>query len=636
MSATINIQDKQKQLAAENPFYGNQSLLSLAHSLGKGFASKSTLHVTLSNAWKLCKSKEEKELFFILLFNSGDIDRQHNIFRKAGLKNVDKGGHAHRQQFLWALQWLYKELPAQYYNFLPLIPEYTNWENIMYYQLRTDRKKGTILFTDNISTTKDFVEKTTDYLASVIQDPNTSPAEHSLIAKFLRKPRFSSRKRNPQSKKGGRRKLKPETIAKELFEFNLLSALSTKLGWEVKTYPTNTRFVGYEHYKAKHNRSSESYLFSSKEILNYDEDQFARWLEQLPSGARYNVQKRLLDKDRKSKGKWIGKYGDLAQFFINWEDSKTKASEEARKLEAKEVLTEEESAKLKTLQKQSKVNTGATTFIDLFKQILTGNDPTSINLAADNLLRQLKVEIPMLVVVDNSGSMNNKTLGNITSRISVAALAATIALLKNPSPDGKDILVKFNSLCEIMVTGQQHEAALPGRNRFMAGKTTTVETIVDRSDSFYNNYMRVRSLLATTGSTELTAFTSEVARWVKEVPAEESMRKEMINKFPVILIISDGDLNSHGSAMKSMAAAKHSLLQSCGWDGVMVLWDVKERSESHKFEFLDNVMHIPYLSAQTINQVFNNLSDVDIVDSYAPLKALHNSNRYDLVRSKVL
>lgn len=636
-----SIQQKQADIKSVNPFYGNGSLLSLSHQLAKGMASKSMFHSTLSKAWASCKTKEEKELFFVLLFNAGDIDRQHNIFKQAGYKKVDKGGNAQRNTFIWALQWIYNTIPDQYFAFLPLIPEYTNWENIMYYQLRTDRKKGTIISDENYGPTagkteSKFIDRVTEHLANVIQNPATTAAEHTLIAKFLRKPRFSTRKRNPQSKKKGRRKLQSATIQKELFEFKLIEALSSKLGWEIAKYPSNTRFVGFEKYKAKYNRTSEAYLFSSKEILNYDEEKFSKWLDTLPAGARYNVQRRLLDAKRISKGKWVGKYGDLAQFFKNWEDRKTVASEKARVLEAKENLTEEEAHELKILKKQAAVNTGALNFMDVFKSFLLDSNPTSANLVADNLMRNIKLDVPMLVVVDNSGSMNHRAMNNATSRIKVASLAATIALLKNPSAEGKDILVKFNSTCTIMVQGEEIEFQAPRKNRFLDSVATKVSSIVDKSKSFYDNYMNVLGLLKTDGSTNLESFAAKVKEWVNEVPGQEDMRKEMINKFSVILVISDGDLNSRGSAMPSLQAAKQGLMQATGWDGIFVLWDVKDKAEGHKFEFVDNILHIPYVNAQTINQVFNNLSDIDIVDSYASLKALYESNRYELVKAKVI
>ena len=642
MNLATSIQQKRDALKASNPFYGNTALLNLSHELAKGMV-KHHLNLALTNTWKACRTKEEKELFFVLLFNAGDIDRQHNIFRKEGYNKVDKGGQGKRNVFIWCLQWIYSNLPDQFYNFISLIPEYSNWENILYYQLRTNRKTGRIESEDNYGPTaitgNKFIETVTYYLAKVINDPKTTPMEHTLIAKFLKKPRFSTRKRSPLSKKSGRRKLQPATVQKELFEFKVLEALSSKVGWEIAKYPNNTRFIGFEKYKAKYNRTSEAYLFSSKEILNYDEDMFSKWLDSLPAGARFNVRRRLLDGKGKSKGKWMGRYGDLAEFFKNWENKKSVAADKVRVLEAKENLTEEETAELKTLKKQASVTTGALNFADVFKEVLTSEDPKAMNLVADKLLSNITLDVPMLVVVDNSGSMNQRSnaLGNnVTSRINIAALAATIALLKNPSPEGKDILVKFNDVCEIMVQGQATFAAIPGRNRFMQGRTTTVTSIVDRTQTFSDNFHNVRALLKTNGSTSLYSFSQAVKTWVNESPTEVDLRKEMINKFPVILVISDGDINSHGSPMPSLMAAKKELQQATGWDGIFVLWDVNDSVSSRKFEFVDNVMHVPYLNAQTINQIFNNLSDVDIIDSYVNLKALHESNRYELVKAKVI
>lgn len=637
-----NYKQKQAELAAQNPFYGKKELLVLSQSLSKGVLTPSQINNLLTTAWdESKKDKTLREMFFTVVFACGDVsNREHNIFRKEGVKNPDKGGSASRKNFIYCLQWLYKNVPEQYFKFLSIIPEYTNYENVLYYQLRTDRIKGRITENVSIGTDAKFIDEVTTYLASKISSPKTNAMEHQLIAKFLRKPRFSSRKK--VSKKGivGRRKLKPETIAKELFEFKVAEALSKKLGWEIKTFDANTRFVGLEGYKAAHNRTSEAYLFSSKQILNYDEPMFHEWLNTLPSGARYNVQRRLLDGKGKSKNKWIGKYGDLASFYDNWVLAKDMAASKVRELEKKasvqENLSDEDKLELAKAKKESKMNTGAITITDMLVEAMQNRGKAKeLDVIMDNLLRKINIDVPVLTIVDVSGSMSSRYANIKGVRISakaMAELAATVMLLKNPDPELSNILIKFDSKCEIMVQGEEIPATTR-RNRFTSSATKTVSTLVDKAKPFSENLTNIASLLNGGGSTDLSTLTRRLKEWTEEDPSQTTQRKEMILKYPVFLVISDGDLNSYGGAESSLKKVQMEMRQWFGWEGVIVVWDVKETETGAKFDNMENIIYYPFTNPQVIDQIFSKIDDIDVIDIYTSLKGLYQSNRYQPVRS---
>ena len=60
--------------------------------------------------------KEYKELFWVLLFNIGDITaRQHNIF---GKKKVDNGGNSAREAFFVAMEWMKRKHYKQFVSFM--------------------------------------------------------------------------------------------------------------------------------------------------------------------------------------------------------------------------------------------------------------------------------------------------------------------------------------------------------------------------------------------------------------------------------------------------------------------------------------------------------------------------------------
>lgn len=646
-STTQTYAAKKQALAAENPFYGKKELLLLSQQLNKGQLNKIAINNLLTTTFKALTTKEDKEMFYIALFASGDIaNREHNMFKKRGIKNVDKGGNSQRKTFIYILSWILDNQPDQFYRFLPIIGEYTNLENPFMYQIRTDRKKGTVLETLSVVPAGgrvQFIEKVTDYFSKIIRDPKTTSKDHELIAKFLKKPRFSKRKRITKKGEVRRSELQPATVMKELFEFEFVTKLSEKLGWEIEKHKLNTRFVGFEKYKAMYNRSSEAYLFSSKEILGYDEDQFKTWLETLPSGARYNVQKRLMDKDGKSKGKWIGKYGDLAVFYNNWIKQKESASVIARDLESKLKstgdLNDEEKVQLAQATKAAKVNTGATSFMDIIEEFFHGGkSEAELNTIADNLLRKVNIDVPVMTIVDTSGSMNSHNYeykGKKYHAIDIARLAATIMMLKNPDPELKEVLVKFDDIAEIMIEGKQYTGSSK-RNRFSSAATVTLHKLIDDKDSFLKNFKRIKELLFTRGSTDFTTVVSTLKNWAEEIPAEEAMRKEMIRAYPVMLIISDGDLNHRGSPDSSILDAQMKLKQWFGWDGVIVLWDVKSHETSVKFDNLENIIYYPFTNPQVLDQIFSKITDVDVIDIYTSLKSLYLSNRYEPVKSLVI
>ena len=77
-----------------NPFFGLRSCLELYQSASKGSIPAGLL----DRCWTEVQSnKENREMFFSLLFSFGDITaRQHNLF---GKRKVDSGGNAQREAF---------------------------------------------------------------------------------------------------------------------------------------------------------------------------------------------------------------------------------------------------------------------------------------------------------------------------------------------------------------------------------------------------------------------------------------------------------------------------------------------------------------------------------------------------------
>ena len=653
---------KQK-MVAENPFYGKSELLTLAnqiHKLESDKVDRNSLNRFLGSAWNSCKTEDDKAMFWVIVFSSGDIaNRDHNLFRRMKVAS-EGGGNSARNVFYWASVWALTnstETEKAWYSFLDLIPEYTNWENLFYNGIRTDRRKGTVIEERFLPVKIKLIAK---YLAKVISNPKTPDVTHQLLSKFLDKPRTGARqkkvvvneknikslqKKNPDSDLiigqvlNFKRELQKSTVKVMQFKSELATELSNELNWEMIAYPKNVRFVGLENYKAKWNRTTEAYLFSSKEILNYDEVQFVAWLDMLSSGARYRVQCRILDKDGsnlKPNGRWKTDNGDLGQWFLNWMKSKEVAQATVRNL-SEDQKKEIPLAKLKELEKAAKVNVGATTMIDIIADFFKGNSSSDINIRAQAILDKIDIQVPVLVITDVSGSMNSASVQakgvNITA-LKMAQLATTMFLLKNPNEDLSSFFIRFDNTAEVVVDGV---IGVERENRFMSGQRVQVAQLIDKKKDFLTNFTNVSKQIFARGGTEFNSVSKELKRWVEADPQFKAQRIETVNQYPVWLVISDGDMNNSYSAAASMAQFKMDMKQWFGWEGIVVVWDVKSQEGGvNKFENVDNVVYYGGFNPSILHQIFCNLHDLDVIDVYTPLVSLFRSQRYAPIRDRVL
>jgi hypothetical protein len=216
-------------------------------------------------------------------------------------------------------------------------------------------------------------------------------------------------------------------------------------------------------------------------------------------------------------------------------------------------------------------------------------------------------------------------------------LATTVFLLKNPDLDAGEFFIRFGTTADVIVSGVQ--ATKQGVNKYMNHKAITVGTLVDKTKPFSWNLANISKYIpAGDGGTNLSLIPKELKRWVDESVEFRDQKIEQINKYPVILVISDGDLNSNYTASASFLEFQQNMRQWFGWEGVTVLWDVKQETSGNgsKFDNIANIMYFGGMNMGILDQIFRNIGDLDVIDQYLPLKALYNSNRYLPVRELVL
>lgn len=666
----MKILDAQTKLK-ENPFYESNGLLNMFQQLPKVGTNphKPTVFAFLKDAYVECDTLEKKQVFYSIMFSIGDIsNREHNLFKRKNLKKVENGGTSLRKAFIYCLEWMLtynKETENQFYEFLPIIGEYTNNKNYFFYEIRTDRRKGNVLETIKLPIN---IDKVTEYISNILKDSKTTDETKTLWAKFLPRPSLSRRKRINTVLEGREKSVSKKlgydvsagdtfvkyyvrqsaTVEKENFEYELILNLSAKMDWDIIKYPKNTKFVGFEQFKKMYLSNTEASLFSNKTILNFNKEQFIEWLDKLPSNARFRVQTRLfniVNGIAVSTKKWINSFGyDLADWFKEWESIKLKAQNELLSLseEDKKEMSKEQ---LKKMEKAAKVNTGAETLVTALAKVKAGNvSGDTAKLISQNVLNKVVCNVPVFIWTDISGSMmwdhHKVTIEGVEFYpLELSMLATTAFLMKNPNAELSSVFGMFSSETTIIADNSFYRSGNKP-NRWVHSDSNLIknQTIVDKTKSFIDNYNNIKNIISgySMGSTDINSVAVALKRWVDSDPETKAQRIEIIQSYPVFLFISDGDFNSMYSPSASLLKFRQDMKQWFGWDGLTVIWDVKPYgNDGDKFRGIPNTMYFGSTNPGTLTQIFQNMHDLDIVDDFAPLQALSRTTRYEPVRELV-
>lgn len=614
-----------------NPYQGLKNCLKIFQEGGKG-----TLNISLLNsAWNEVKDdKEKREMFFSLLFSIGDITaRQHNIFKG---NKVDSGGNAQREVFHLIYDWLKINHFKQWKKFLFsfLFNEYISFDLIFANRVKTSGKKNVVKTYSAFTGTKDYMEALVEFTVKVIKGKN--PTHKYFLSKFLTRPRTSVRK--------GHKTMLPDTANLMMDKQKFLVAVSEACGFEYKKFPTYFTFPGYIEWRKEYLGELESVLFSSKKILEFDREQFIGWLEKLPSSARFRVRCRLLTSDNKPKvnplilekpegGKLTSMWGNLPQWFLEWESYKETKQTEQRVIEEKVrqgVATEREVKVLEKVKKEAKVTTGAFNFQKEFSNIIKGIvDKVKIQPFLD------KISLPYntLVFMDDSSSMQSYGANGITA-FEMATFIATMCLTKNPDDVGRSLMGFFSNETRLfrMMTSRSETV-----NKLVKSNSRQVkEDLINPTLHFLDNLKRIREFANSVRTGSLTNIGS-IPYYLRGIIDSNPDIKEQLQDFPVWTLISDGNFNSLRSPEASLNAMLRELEDLLGFRPYLIIIDVANASsaEIDRFSGIDGVMYIPPNPAQ-IEQFLINYQDFKVYDIYTPLESLAKSNRYALVRENTI
>lgn len=600
----------------ENPFYGLKNCLKLFNNLN-GKINTSLLDACYQ---EVKEDKEKKKLLFSLLFAIGDItNRQHNIFK--GIK-VDNGGNSNRESFWTIFLWMKANHYTQFIKFLNagLFNEYTCFDFL--FRSRVQTKGNRVVKVYDIFEDSNYCKDLADYLYKIINGNN--PFNKHLVAKFLTLPRLSKRSKH--------NKMLEETSKVMRNKAQFLVLLSKLVGWEYKVEGNYADFKGYRKWRKEYNSNLESVLFSTKEILKYDKEQFLEWFDRLPAQARFRVRNRVLYSKNTDE---TPKYPNMAEWYHEWERKKEAKQEEQRMLEEKIRQgqgTEEDKVKLQKVKKEAKVTVGATNFNDLYNEICRGSID---KLKLESFINKVNLPYNSLVIIDDSGSMTG-------APFNFASFIASVCLVKNPDDDGRNLLGFFNSRSHWHSYIDSTVKSSP--NSILRSEVAKVQKtpFVDPKKSFYDNYINISRFCHSVFQSGCTNISS-IPEGLKKACDANPEVLDSLKSYPVWTIISDGEWNNLPSPESSINDFFRKCENWFGFRPFIVAIDIANRwtspsilaMKSERFSGIDNFMYIPSNPAM-IEQFLTNFKDMDVFDVYTPLQSIYRSNRYLPVRENTL
>ncbi|MBO7211608.1 MAG: hypothetical protein J6V44_11475 [Methanobrevibacter sp.] len=603
------MQQVQFNKSNENPFVGMNHCLDVYG--GNVTPNK------LSAAFYECKTPEQRQMFFSLLFSFGDItNRQHNVWYP---QKKDNGGRADRDKFEVIFQWMYVNCREQFKKFLMagLFNEYTCFDLLFKNRVKTKRN-GTVISVANAYQHKEYCDMLVEFCYKVINGNNRMAK--MLLAKFLTIPRLSKRAHS--------KKMLPETLKTMQSKVKFLEQLSTEMGWEYSSNGTTyANFYGYRNWRKEYIKDLESVLFSSKKINDFDEAQFIKWFDSLPSQARFRSKNRIL---YQTKADGSLKYPQLYKWYKAWEAGKEAAQQQQRILEEKVrqgTASTDDLLKLDKVKKEAKVTVGATNFKTLYQEICNNQID---KLKLESFVNKVNLPYNMLTIIDDSGSMTG-------APFNFATFLASVCLVKNPDDIARNLLGFFSNTARLYTAINMTRQSGPNMFYRSEAVKVTPKPFVDPKLSFYDNYINIQNFCNAafkSGGTYLNCIPKYFASIIKETPEI----KDALMQYPIWTIVSDGDINNSYNARASLIQFFNDCEEYLGYKPYVIIVDVLKgyrTGNPKQWEGIPNFMYIPG-DPNMIEQMLCNFKDMDQMDVHAPLQLIYRSNRYSLIRENTL
>ena len=610
------------------------ALQALRTAHGKSDAEIKTL---LDSALKETSAAEVTYVLERLMLHIGDVSRQHNILKEMGIKS-DKGGAQERAIFRSILRWWEKALPESFKRNIKVFAEYTLLENLMFYQLTTDRRTGALKGKEILFPMPSEVHA---YLANEIRaNRNTN-----LIARHL--PKFETGKSRTTKKvarvKEGKteytwtlpkgkawvkingervdgekvvlkegdvitypRDKKAETLARQTFINGWIKDFCAVIGWTISDYKSFRK-----------GQNTPEQKFSNGSVKDMPKSDFMKMLDGLTGGQRYRVSRML---------KNTTKYPTLSGYYLEWETAQEKVADKIR--EAVDSGDKEAVAKLK---KDFKVKATGKNTIDLLKDLFEGNfTDMEINNTYQAMIEKMDLIANVFPIIDGSGSMDAeagsgswyRSNGKISNRDVAYAMAIAFST-RNPVDAFKNTFGWFSNNFHIVGRSKFRDNR-PNRfvdNTEFIEKTDTYE-VISAKNTFTKNLANIkandpRDIASTNMGAAINYF-------VKLVEDGKFHVEDLPN---ALLFITDNEHNSGMSPKDALAIAN-----KIGWNPLAVFWGITEINSHMMKEFKNtpNCLLVGGFNESVLSQVLRGIKSGS-VDPEDEIWSIAESKRYSVI-----
>lgn len=605
----------------------------------------SFIHASLNKALAECKKENMILLLERIMIHIGDISRQHNMLREMGVISPT-GGAQERAVFRSCLRWWEKNLPESFIKNIPIIVGYTLYENLMFYEVKTDRLKGTLLKTEILFPCPQNVY---EFLANKIR----SGTDLNLIARHLPKYHFANDKTRTAKKvvklRDGQTEMKwtlPEgkswakvngvfvdgkssivvrdkdvlsyprnkqsfVLAKEKFVNNWIENFCKHMGWTIQQYREFRKL-----------QSTPEQSFASKNILKVAKSDYMKMLDRLTSGQRFRVAKMVAYKD--SSGKLVAKdkWNDLGTWYIEWENNQEKIADELRKV----AMTGDEKTKSELMSKFKVKATGQQT-IDLLAELFKGTlSDTQVNNSYQALVEKMDLIANVFPIIDGSGSMNSGIVhqGVQISNRKIAYAMAIAFSTRNPVDAFRNTYGWFSS--RFTICGRSkfvNEAPNPFVDKNKFTKKVEDHQVLSEHKTFTENLSALAS--SDPGEISSTNMFSSIEYFVDLVKNKGFHAEDLPG---ALLYITDNE-NNMGRTPKDAIA----LANSIGWHPLLIFWGLtvmSEHSVKNQLKGVPNTLFVGGFNEGALSQILRGIKSGSI-NPETELWSIYNDIRYSIL-----
>lgn len=597
----------------------------------------SEIHHLIDNAYIECKKKNSLVLLQRVLLHVGDVSRQHNLLKEMGIESPN-GGAQQRKVFRSILRWWESNLPESFYKNLRVFTEFTLYENLVFYQITSDRYTGDIIDVEKLI-------PNTEYVFPFLKERIDNGKDIKLIAKHL--PKYTTGNNRTTTKINQHQKMWTVPVDKGWVKINgkliepgteikldkgdIIKYSRKKSEEALKRQKTLNKWIidfckymNWDISKYKKFRSIQDtpeQKFSTGSIHNLSKQDFFSFLDNLTSGQRFRVIG-ILQNARYTSFDEESKWKKQFEWYNEWETNQETIAQKLR-----ESFDKGDEVERKKLQKELKVkSTGKTTFdllVDLFSDKYTDQQ---IDNTYQSMIEKMDLVANVFPVIDGSGSMGMKISGTNISYMNIAFALAIAFSTRNPNTEFRNSLGWFSRNFNI-IGNSKFKNLKP--NPWVEGnefykKSNKTEKVLSPKNTFTTNYKNLKE--SNPGDVSSTDMGS-VIKYFMDFAEKENLSPESLPQ--ALLFITDNEHNTGESPIKVLNRANE-----IGWNPLCIFWGIQAIPDYmfKEFSLTPNVLMIGGFSESVLSQILRGIK-TGSVNPEEELWVINNDKRYSVIKA---